>query len=215
MLDRRLRIVKEEVCKPIAIVFSKLGMSATYITVIGFMIGLLSPLCFCYRLYFYGNLFWWINRIFDGVDGVVARMNNQTSDFGGYVDIVCDFIIYSLIPIGLVIGTNEPSDDLYIILALMEGSFFVNAVSQMFLSSILEKRNYGSKVQGEMTTVTMPDGLIEGTETLISFSIFMLFPSIIYFGYIFFSIGVGINIIYRIYWAYIHIGVDNHINSEA
>lgn len=39
-----------------------------------------------------------------GIDGLVARVSGQQTDFGGYLDILCDFVVYAAIPIGL--GTN-------------------------------------------------------------------------------------------------------------
>ena len=35
-----------------------------------------------------------LNRVMDGLDGAVARHAGAT-DFGGYLDIVCDFLFYS------------------------------------------------------------------------------------------------------------------------
>ena len=38
-----------------------------------------------------------LNRMCDGLDGAVARLGQRT-DFGGYLDIVCDFIFYAFVP---------------------------------------------------------------------------------------------------------------------
>ena len=54
---------------------------------------------------------------------------------------------------------------------------------------------------GEMTSVTMPIGLIEGAETLLLISLSLLFPSLKDIIHIVFGIGVVINIIYRAWWA--------------
>lgn len=143
--DRHLRHLKEVSLIPLARIIGK-WFSPTQLTIIGFIFGLLSCLFVIRRYYFIGNVLWLINRLFDGIDGVVARITNRQSDFGGYIDIVCDFIVYSLIPISLVYA--DPSDLSYLIVALLEGTFFVNAASQMYLSSILEKRAVGSLAQG-------------------------------------------------------------------
>jgi phosphatidylglycerophosphate synthase len=45
-----------------------------------------------------------LNRIFDALDGTVARLRNLQSDFGGYYDIVTDFITYCMLPVGLALG---------------------------------------------------------------------------------------------------------------
>ena len=197
-LDRSLRKVKEIVFLPGCRLIAGI-VTPMQVTIIGFIFGLLSPLCLCQQYYALGMIFWIINRILDGVDGTIARVTNTQSDLGGYVDIVCDFIVYALIPIGLVYANPSPFS--YLIVSLLEATFFVNAASLMVLSSILEKRALGSKVQGEMTTVTMPTGLIEGTETIVFMSLSILFPSYIDTLHILFGLGVIVNIIYRVYWA--------------
>ena len=141
-VDKELRVVKEIICNPIAKIIGNL-LTPTQITIIGFFIGLLCPIFLIYDNYLhFGTLFWLINRLLDGIDGVVARNTNRQTDFGGYIDIICDFIIYAIIPIALAVA--HPSEVLYIVLAILQGTFFVNAASLMFLSSILEKRSQGS-----------------------------------------------------------------------
>jgi phosphatidylglycerophosphate synthase len=107
----------------------------------------------------------------------------QTSDFGGYLDILVDFTIYALIPVGLAIGceyspTGEGVSSIvrWTVVSLLEGIYFVNSASLFQLSAILEKRNEGAKATGELTSVTMPPALIEGTETVFFYSAFLLFP---------------------------------------
>ena len=146
-LDNQLRGVKESVFIPFCRIASK-WVSPMQLTVIGFMFGLLSPVWICLGYFVLGNLCWWINRIFDGMDGTVARITNQQTDFGGYIDVVCDFIIYSLLPISLVI--ENPSYTSYLIVCILEATFFGNAASLMYLSSILEKRALGSKSKGNI-----------------------------------------------------------------
>ena len=47
---------------------------------------------------------WLINRTLDGLDGTHARINNLQSDFGGYLDIVLDFVVYAAIPSALILS---------------------------------------------------------------------------------------------------------------
>lgn len=48
----------------------------------------------------------------------------------------------------------------------------------MYLSALLEKRGAGARASGEPTSVTMPRGLVGGTETVLFYSAFLLFPRI-------------------------------------
>ena len=68
------------------------GISANMITMIGFVIGLISVISISLKFYVMGLFLIIINRFFDGLDGAVARKNGRTS-FGGYIDILCDFIL--------------------------------------------------------------------------------------------------------------------------
>ena len=86
-----------------------------------------------------------LNRIFDGVDGTYARMTNQSTDFGGYLDILVDFTIYGLVPLGVTAG--NPSEDRFIFLVILEVSFFVNAGGLFMLSALIEKNKNNEKMK--------------------------------------------------------------------
>ncbi|MCK7519029.1 MAG: hypothetical protein MZV64_15540 [Ignavibacteriales bacterium] len=94
------------------------------------------------------------NRVLDGLDGLLARMHDKQSDFGGYVDILTDFVVYAALPIGLVAGS--PSNERYLALAFMLASFYVNTASWMYLAAILEKRS--ARDPDTQTTIVMPAG---------------------------------------------------------
>ena len=40
-----------------------------------------------------GIILWNLNRIFDGLDGVVARIHKKQTKFGGILDLYIDFIV--------------------------------------------------------------------------------------------------------------------------
>ena len=145
-VDIQLRVLKEVICMPVAQRISKY-MTAIQITWLGFVFGLLSCFFVVIERNYVATFCWLINRLFDGIDGTVARLTNTQTDYGGYIDILCDFIVYSLLPITLV-ATYQPTQITYLLLSILQATFFVNAASLMFLSSILEKRNVGSKARG-------------------------------------------------------------------
>jgi phosphatidylglycerophosphate synthase len=117
---------------------------------------------------------WLLNRTLDGLDGVLARVQLRQSDFGAYLDILCDFAVYALIPVALAVG-SATSGALGAALFLM-ASFYLNAASWMYLSALLERRGRGTAATGERSGVTMPDGLVGGTETIVLYSLFFLLP---------------------------------------
>ncbi|GAB5494489.1 MAG: CDP-alcohol phosphatidyltransferase family protein [Phototrophicaceae bacterium] len=199
MLDKQMRDVKERVLNPMAQWVGD-NISPTEITIAGAIIGVVAAVFAWQCWYFAGLILFLINRVFDGLDGTVARMFNKQSDFGGYLDIIVDNLIYALIPMGLALSTGQPI--VYIALLFLLLTFYVNSASWMILSSILEKRNRGAKDSGEMTTVTMVDGLMEGTETIAFFALFFLLPQFMAALFIIMGILVIVTILQRLYWSY-------------
>jgi phosphatidylserine synthase len=194
MFDNYFRELKEELQKPLALKFSHIH--PTTITLLALLCGLLSGLLLVQGFYGYGLLFWGLNRFLDGFDGTVARVHGKQSDLGGYLDILADFVVYAWLPIALVLGV--PSVTTYLALAFMLASFYVNAASWMFLSSILEKRQHQKE---KFTTITMPAGLIAGTETILFYCLFILLPQHLSLLYTIMGILVLLTVGQRLLWA--------------
>jgi phosphatidylglycerophosphate synthase len=124
---------------------------------------------------------WLLGRVLDGLDGAVARRQERQSDLGGYLDVMLDFIVYALVPVCATVGAARAAasggeQPVWLWLAVLLGSFYVNAASWMYLSALLEKRRAGAAAHGEQTSITMPSGLIEGSETILVYALYILFP---------------------------------------
>ena len=79
---------------PLRIVAQRLAktrLSPDLATVIGLCIGMGAVPALLYRLYWVALVCILLNRIIDGLDGILARMGNPT-DAGGFLDIALDFI---------------------------------------------------------------------------------------------------------------------------
>ena len=202
MLDRTLRSIKEIIFLPFAKQAGKI-LHPNLITLLSFAAGLVSIYFILERSLMSGLLFWLINRVLDGLDGTVARITGKSSDFGGYLDIVLDFIIYSAIPVAFIF--SDSSRENYFILSLLLSSYYVNAASWMYLSSILEKRNLGAASNNEMTSITMPSGIADGTMTIIFYTMFFILPSYLKLLFALFIILVLASIVQRVVWAYLKI----------
>ena len=201
MFDHHIRGLKDQILMFLARPLR--GVNPSTVTVIAFVVGLVGVWFITQQQTGWGLFFWLLNRVLDGLDGTLARMHDRQTDFGGYLDIVLDFGIYALFPVALVIG--YPSEKNYIALAFLLGNFYVNSASWMYLAGILEKRRQGAQAQGELTTISMPPGLIGGTETVIIFSAFMIWPQVL--AYLFVGMGVLIlmTIGQRLVWAARHL----------
>ena len=197
MFDHYLRGLKDRLLAPLAALLR--GVSPNVITLVAFILGMASAGAAARGSWGAGLAFWLANRITDGVDGTVARLSGRQTDFGGYLDILLDFVVYAAIPVGFAIQTTNRSVPVWAV--VLEASFFVNACSWMYLSAVLEKRAAGAELSGELTTITMPPALVAGFETIVFFALFFLFPARVTLLFGIMSVLVGINIIQRLVWA--------------
>ena len=199
MFDRYLRPVKDKLLLPGAKIIDKY-FSPNQISIIAFVFGLLSCLMIILNHFQIALVLWLLNRIADGLDGTVSRISDRQTDWGGYLDIMLDFIIYALIPISLTIVSNKGML-IYLSLSVMLGIFYINSASWMYLSAIQEKRTVKTS-EKELTSVPMPTGLIEGSETIFLYTLFFFASE--YLTLLFFTVSglTLIGIIQRMIWAY-------------
>ncbi len=169
MLDSAGRPFKDRILGPVAAGIPRF-VRPMHITVFSLVPGLAAAALAAGGHWIPGLLFFWMNRLLDGLDGLVARSRNEQTDIGGYVDIMVDFTIYALVPVGVWWGAG--GGDRGLPLAILLAVFYVNGASWMYLSALLEKRG----ATGTVTSVPMPTGVVEGTETIIFFTLFFAVP---------------------------------------
>ena len=102
-------------------------------------------------------------------------------------------------PFGLALGADTRGG--YIALALLIGSFYINATSWLYQSALLEKHRQGAVARGELTTLTIPSGFVEGAETVAFYCLFIIFPGALpaLFGVM--AALVALTIAQRLWWA--------------
>jgi phosphatidylglycerophosphate synthase len=149
------------------------GASANAITIAGLAIGLLAVPLLAAERYGWALLVILLNRLIDGLDGAVARQG-RLSPFGGYLDIVCDMAFYAAVPLGFALA--EPANALWS--ALLLASFVCTAAS--FLGRAVMAALQGEPDDGARGRKSFFNaaGIIEGTETILAFVLFCLFPSL-------------------------------------
>lgn len=103
-------------------------------------------------------------RVADGLDGAVARMRGK-SDFGGYLDIVCDFAFYGAIPLAFVL--RDPVQN-GVAGAFLLTSFYLNGASFLGYAILAAKHRLETRARGEKS-LYFTAGLMEGTETILFF----------------------------------------------
>jgi phosphatidylglycerophosphate synthase len=113
------------------------------------------------------------SRLADGLDGAVARARGK-SDFGGYLDIVCDFAFYGAVPLAFVLRDPDANG---VVGAFLLFSFYVNAATFLGYAILAEKHGLETRSRGEKS-LYFTAGLMEGTETILCFLILALWPGL-------------------------------------
>ncbi len=195
MFDTYLRNIKDRVGEPIARRLKFLSPNTA--SLLGVLIALASAFLASRQIYFWGLAFWLLSRALDGLDGLLARLHNKQTDFGGYLDIILDFVAYAAVPLGF--GLGAASQNVYLVLAILLSSFYVNSASWMYLAAILEKR--AARDPETNTTIVMPAGLVGALESITIYSLFFVLPQHIFWLFIIFSALVFLTVIQRLIWA--------------
>jgi len=203
MLDLRLRPLKERLLEPAAARLAR-HVSANALTGTALVVTFGAAALAAAGQPIAAVAAWLTGRLLDGLDGPVARHRGAASDFGGYLDMVADTIGYAAVPIGVAVGIDGRSA--WIAVSVLLGAFFINAISWSYLSAVLEKKGAGASATGEMTTITMPPALVEGTETIVLFSLFIAFPQWSTWLFAVMSALVAVNVVQRVAWARRHLG---------
>ncbi|MBM3646050.1 MAG: CDP-alcohol phosphatidyltransferase family protein [Alphaproteobacteria bacterium] len=147
------------------------GVPANAVTLVGLAVGLLAVPLLAHEQYSLALLAILANRALDGLDGAVSRVQGTTA-FGGYLDIVCDMLFYAAVPVGFALA--RPENALWA--AILVATFVATATS--FLARAALAAESGERDDGARGPKSFfyAAGLIEGSETILAFVIFCLWP---------------------------------------
>ena|SRR5688572_5479579 len=172
MLDRVMRPLIDPPLERIARLIARTGIGANALTIAAVPLAIAAAGAIAAERYGMALLLIALNRLLDGVDGPLARIRGRSSDYGGYLDIVCDFVFYAAIPIGF--GFADPRN-LQPALVLL-GSFIGAGTSFLAFAVIAAKRGLETQAQGRKSFY-FAAGLAEGTETIAVFVLACLWPA--------------------------------------
>lgn len=173
MFDPILRRAKDRALAPIARAFRRVEPGA--ITALALALGLGAAWAAWIGAFGPGLVLWLANRVLDGLDGAVARLRGDSTDLGGFLDLMADFVVYGAVPVAMALRPGaDPALAPATVLLLM--AFYVNAASWMVPAALLEKRGRGARDRGEPTSLILPEGLVAGGETVVFYALFFLFP---------------------------------------
>ena len=197
MLDAYIRPLINTPLEKTASFFAKRGITANVLTYMGFGFGILGALLLAVHFYIPALVLILINRFLDGLDGAVARVTKTQSDYGGYLDIVLDFIFYSAVIFFFSLGHPEQA----IYGAFLIFSFVGTGSSFLAYAIIAGKRGIETEARGKKSFFHA-GGLAEGTETIITICLICLLPQHFYLFALLFGMMCWITTLSRITEAY-------------
>ena len=194
MLDAKITPYIKPLLRPLIKLLDKCGVSPNQVTVGGFLIGLLAVPMIIANWWYLALTCIVLNRICDGIDGELARYQNSDSSAGGYLDICLDFLFYAAIP--LAFGIADPSH--WGIPALVLLTTFIGTGSSFLAFAVAAEKFAIERPQFRHKSFYYMHGLTEGTETIVAFVLFCLWPQ--YFAILayLFALACAVTIVTRI-----------------
>ncbi|HRK18929.1 MAG TPA: CDP-alcohol phosphatidyltransferase family protein, partial [Hyphomicrobiaceae bacterium] len=123
---------------PVAAVLARQGIGANAVSIGGAVLGLAGAVAIAAGAPLAGLVLFILGRISDGLDGAVARASGTgPTDWGGFLDIVLDFLVYAAIPLAFAMldpGSNG------VAAALLLASFLANGSAFLAFATIAAKR---------------------------------------------------------------------------
>lgn len=177
MFDASLRPILETPLGWLAGGCIAVGLTANSLTILGFVLGVFCAVFVAMGFFVAALICLILNRLCDGLDGAVARRSGS-SDFGGYLDIVCDFLFYAMVPFAFMIFSPQN--------ALAAGFLmfsFVGTGSSFLAYAILQAKNpdalknNAQEHAAQKKSFFYLGGLTEGAETIAVFVLMLVFPS--------------------------------------
>lgn len=206
MFDIALRPLKDRIFDPLCAAIPQ-AVTPLHLTIAAFITGIGSCISAASGSPIGALTLWILNRVLDCLDGAVARQRNQSSDLGGFLDLLGDFIVYSGIPICCAWGIEAGGIWLWISVAVVEATFHVNNFVLFYVAAVAEKKKAvqtkekrNQQAVEELTSVMMRPALIEGAESGAVFTVMLAFPGLTEVLCWFMAVGVAVGTVQRVTW---------------
>lgn len=151
------------------------GVSANLVTFYGFLIGVSGLIQITIGNLKLALFLILLNRIFDALDGAIARKTKLTS-FGGFLDISLDFIIYAGVPFSFAV--YNPGQNAFACCFLCFS--YIGPITTFLAYAIIAAKNQvkPNTDQG-IKSFYYVAGICEGSETIIAMVLMLLFPNLV------------------------------------
>jgi phosphatidylglycerophosphate synthase len=148
-------------------------LSPDRVTFMAFLVGMLALPLLAFEWYAAALVAILLNRLGDGVDGALARLDGTASDAGGFLDIGLDFVFYAAVVLGFALAdvANNALAAAFLLFA------FIGTGTSFLAFGIMAARHRLARPRFPRKAFYYLNGLTEGTETLLAFVAFCLFPA--------------------------------------
>ena len=171
MIDHPARRFIQAHSKSIVSLALRLSLRPNHVTLIGFFISFTSVYFIIYHHFIMAICMWWVGRICDAFDGIIARGTGQESIFGGFLDLVLDMLVYSSIVVSFAFIFPQSS---ILFLIILVG--YVLSITTALALGELQQR---FQILNDNRSLSLASGLAEAGETGIYYTLVLLFPDYI------------------------------------
>jgi phosphatidylglycerophosphate synthase len=170
MFDEPFRARFQPVIRPLAHALGRRGIAPVHVTVAAFLIGAAAAVLIAFGRPYLGLATWLLSRVGDGLDGTLARETNQTTPFGGYLDITLDMAAYSAVVVAFAVVHPHLGVEWAMVLA----GYVLVITTTLALSDAAGV--LGRQVSETDRTFQFTPGFAEAGETNIVYGLLVLFP---------------------------------------
>ncbi|GHD32867.1 CDP-alcohol phosphatidyltransferase family protein [Halioglobus pacificus] len=170
MIDDTFRKVLPRLSLPLVNLLIRLKVTPNQLTVSAALIALLAAAALAQGHLLVALGLWWFSRLWDGLDGILARATDSTSDFGALLDIQLDMMAYSAMVVGFYL--QFPQYALQWVLMLF--GYVLCITGALSLGNLENLRGIDAREQRDLRLAT---GLAEGGETGMFYTLFLLLPN--------------------------------------
>lgn len=198
MLDSTITPLVKGVLTPVVMLLNKCKITADQLTITGFIVGLLVIPLLAMQHWYAALGVIVFNRILDGLDGQLARYQKNSSSAGGFLDISLDFLFYAAVPLGFALA--DPANNALPAVILLVS--FIGTGSSFLAFAIAAEKYQIERPQFKYKSFYYLHGLTEGTETILIFIAFCIWPANFPIMAYVFSLACFITVFTRIYGGY-------------
>lgn len=183
MFDASLRRALEAPLRAAAVTLDRPWITPDRLTIAGLVFGLGSAAAAATQLWWWSLALWLISRVFDGLDGSLARLRRERADAhsgesaageaGGFLDIVADFTVYGFTVLGVGIGVTGGFGAPWWPFVLVLLAYYLNGGAFLAFSAIAERTN---RQIDDGRSLSFLGRMAEGAETILVHSLWLIFP---------------------------------------